>query len=336
MGVFGHGPFDNDDAVDWLDELDDLAAVRAALVLDADEDLYDIDQVSEAYAAAAVIATLAAGKRDKQIPARVAKQFAAEPQTVRARLVTAAITATKLATTSRKSELRQAGNREPLAAAGAKLVATLARFEKRLAVDPKRRPKNIPKDARYDRDTALWATGPRDARGRWHGEVCFWRADGTLQQRCEHAHGTPHGAFTRYHESGAVSRTGYLARNKFDGLDTLFRANSPSSDDVLEGVFDRRIARLETEYRQGVSITQRYFHATGKQLTHTGEPVPPRPRAVPANAVFAEERWCAGEIVRGFPEGTWRYWDRRGKPVFEIVFAKGVETARRKRHSAGE
>ncbi len=41
-----------------------------------------------------------------------------------ARLVCAAIAATKLATTSRKSELRQSGNQKPLAAAGAKLIAT--------------------------------------------------------------------------------------------------------------------------------------------------------------------------------------------------------------------
>jgi|GEM_PF-7059886 len=334
MGVFGHGPFDNDDAVDWLRELAVLETVREALELDGDEDFYDIDQVCEAYAAAAVVAALAGGKRTPKLPVRVAKQFAAQPQAGRARLVTMAIAATKLATTSTKSELRQSSNRKPLAAAGAKLIATLARLEKRLAVDPARRPKNVPETARYDRDSEMWLGGPRDARDRWHGEISFWRADGSLQQRCEHSHGTPHGAFTRYHESGAVSRTGFLARNKLDGLDICYRTKGPSSDNLLEGAFDKRIARLETEYRSGVSVTQRYFDAKGNQLTYTGDPVPKRPRSVPATAVFAQDRWSAGELDRrGLPDGKWRYWDRRGAPAFEIVFVKGIEKSRRDTHT---
>ncbi len=332
MGVFGDGPFDNDDAVDWLGELDSLESVEAALALEKGERFYEIDEVSEAYAAAGVVAALLEGVRGL-VPARLFKHltaaFASTPPTTRATLIAAAISATKVATASRASELRQLANRRTLERAGARLITTLTKHHRRLAVDPKRPPKGIGRGARFDRESNAWLTGPRDAKGRDHGVICIWRADGTLQQRCEFVHGTPHGAYTRYHESGEVSRTGFLSKNVLDGLDVIYRPKSPSSDDLLKNAYPASIWRLETVFLHGLSVTQRYFGAKGEQLTVTGQPLPRRPRTVPATAIFADGQWSAGRLdARGLPDGTWRSWNRKGTPTHDIEFSAGVEQSR--------
>ncbi|HEY0636188.1 MAG TPA: DUF4259 domain-containing protein [Pseudonocardiaceae bacterium] len=63
MGAWGLGPFDNDDAADWANELDDAAPedraglTRAALAEAADEaDYLDLEVANTAVAAAAVVA----------------------------------------------------------------------------------------------------------------------------------------------------------------------------------------------------------------------------------------------------------------------------------------
>lgn len=68
MGTWGHGPFDNDTAADWGNDLDDLpaaerpTAVRAALERALAEDGYlDGDYGTEAVAAAAVVASQCSG-----------------------------------------------------------------------------------------------------------------------------------------------------------------------------------------------------------------------------------------------------------------------------------
>jgi hypothetical protein len=63
MGAHGHGPFDNDDAMDWVAELADaddesvLAEAFEAVSLDEDEDV-DATDASVAVAAAEVVAAL--------------------------------------------------------------------------------------------------------------------------------------------------------------------------------------------------------------------------------------------------------------------------------------
>lgn len=293
--------------VDVLPELDRLDAIRDALS-DGDE--------ARARAAAAVVAALLDGKRDRTIREpvwnRLVKALAATTRAERASLATAAMTA----------------------AAGTPWLARLEKHRKKLVADPKRRPPGVPAEARYDADYELWCIAPRDAKRKWHGEVAFWRADGTLQQRCEFSHGTPHGAFTRYHESGELARTGRLARNKLDGLDTIYRSKRPSSENATLARFDPRIARVETELRRGEILAQRYFDATGKQVTHVGEPLPKRPSTVPETAVFALEEWGAGELKRGRPDGVWHYWDLRGAPTYDIVYIAGVRSRRIARHPA--
>jgi hypothetical protein len=78
MGAWGTGSFDNDDALDWLDELDDrgLDAVRDALSAAVDADEPGAAEGMRALAAAEVVATLA-GRAPVDIPGEVTGWMAA-------------------------------------------------------------------------------------------------------------------------------------------------------------------------------------------------------------------------------------------------------------------
>ena len=56
----------------------------------------------------------------------------------------------------------------------------------------------IPAGAVWDEAQSEWALGDRDADGRKHGLTAYYRADGSLANHCEYAHGVPHGWFKRY------------------------------------------------------------------------------------------------------------------------------------------
>ncbi|MDH3791850.1 MAG: DUF4259 domain-containing protein, partial [Rhodospirillales bacterium] len=75
MGAWGHGNFDNDDALDWIYELQealDTSAVVAALarVIDESADYLEAPECSSALAAAEVVAALN-GKPASSLPEEV-------------------------------------------------------------------------------------------------------------------------------------------------------------------------------------------------------------------------------------------------------------------------
>ncbi|WP_262028276.1 DUF4259 domain-containing protein [Microvirga sp. Mcv34] len=66
MGAWGFGPFDNDEAGDWLSYFDDqgLGAVRWAIEAVSDQDYLEVTEGSMAIAAAAMLAALCDGNED--------------------------------------------------------------------------------------------------------------------------------------------------------------------------------------------------------------------------------------------------------------------------------
>ena len=77
MGAWGFLPFENDDAMDWLDELDDAGAeiVRTALEV-ADADYLEASRGSTAVAAAEIIST-SQGNPPGDLPENVTSWVAA-------------------------------------------------------------------------------------------------------------------------------------------------------------------------------------------------------------------------------------------------------------------
>ena len=78
MGAWGAGSFDNDEALDWLDELDDrgMDALRDALSAAAEAEAPDAGVSARAVAAAEVVATLG-GRPSVDVPGEVTGWMAA-------------------------------------------------------------------------------------------------------------------------------------------------------------------------------------------------------------------------------------------------------------------
>lgn len=93
MGAWGRGPFDNDDAADWLSELQErgLPAVEAAVepVAQPEPGYLDAGAGARAVAAAEVVAALG-GAPARELPAEVTGWLASEPRQHPGELVVAA------------------------------------------------------------------------------------------------------------------------------------------------------------------------------------------------------------------------------------------------------
>jgi Domain of unknown function (DUF4259) len=81
MGTWGHSAFENDDALDWIAELEvakDTSILMAAFeaVLKADEDYIEIPEASIIISAAEVVAALL-GQADPSLPQEVQAWVAA-------------------------------------------------------------------------------------------------------------------------------------------------------------------------------------------------------------------------------------------------------------------
>lgn len=94
MGAWGERPFQNDSALDWLGELDEVEDLRATLASVAEADDYvEVDDGSAAIAAAEIVAAARDGKLDRLTGdarawlSRHAKQFADSDRALAVRAV---------------------------------------------------------------------------------------------------------------------------------------------------------------------------------------------------------------------------------------------------------
>lgn len=68
MGAWGEKPFENDSALDWLGEIDEVEDLRDTLASIADaEDYLDVDDGSAAIAAAEIVAAACDGKVNRLV-----------------------------------------------------------------------------------------------------------------------------------------------------------------------------------------------------------------------------------------------------------------------------
>lgn len=98
MGAWGAGAFDNDDACDWVDDLEnvrDLSIVRDALrvVIETAETYLELPEASSALAACEVIASLRGNRGDTSHSQTVDRWVQANPHDVPPDLIEAAVAA---------------------------------------------------------------------------------------------------------------------------------------------------------------------------------------------------------------------------------------------------
>jgi hypothetical protein len=186
---------------------------------------------------------------------------------------------------------------------------------------PRKRPRSLPADARWDPDLPgfEWQQGALDAEGRRHGAYRSWDGDGVLHGACWYEHGKLHGANTTYHADGSVASVGeWVDGTCMDAV--YYRCDAPTAEPFPEAAPNVRSVRYCT--RDGKSnYTIRYFDGSGAEVGPDGEPLPPRPEAVSPDARWFPDldRWVDGAIERvtNHQIGRWRWWSRAGALLHE-------------------
>ncbi|MBT8496268.1 MAG: hypothetical protein KJO07_24700, partial [Deltaproteobacteria bacterium] len=160
------------------------------------------------------------------------------------------------------------------------------------------------------------------------GIVTYWRPDGTLVNHCQFEHGSPHGWYKRYHQSGEVSRQGTFAHGKLHGTDKYFRSEQKTTENFPGGLSER-VWSAEMDMRHGAIVGARAYDKNGVQCSESGEPFPDRPDGVPEDASYSSTggRWLAGSTDDEYQrQGLWRFWDSDGQLQQEVEYDGGAET----------
>lgn len=200
----------------------------------------------------------------------------------------------------------------------------------------KARPAGVPEAAFWSESDNEWIVQTVDERGRKHGLVRYFRPDGTLCCETEFEADQPHGAFTRYHETGEVSRKGTFARGVQIGLDTTYPASARTTERGFPPNVSSKIHHYEQEWKDGVLVRRRFVDAKGRHIFPDGTPYPPRPKGVPEGALYEPSGWELGAVDRqGTKLGTWITYDGDGAVRYEDDYEGGC-IARRTRVAQSE
>ncbi|GEM_PF-6346395 len=171
-----------------------------------------------------------------------------------------------------------------------------------------------------------WIFGEKDQSGNFQGLVRYWRPGGTLVCETEHVDGQPMGKFTRYHESGEVSREGQLNGSQIVGADTAYRSYVFTSEKSIPEQAPSNVHSLETHWIDGNFSHQVLRNIDGALLTPDGDLVPERPSNVPDGAFFLANLWQSG-IYSGdaLKIGLWQYFDPDGAYFKEEFYSNDAD-----------
>lgn len=171
-------------------------------------------------------------------------------------------------------------------------------------------PSTVPSEAIWDADDSEWVLGPKNEGGEYHGDVNYWRADGTLVCTCPLDNGVPHGKGRRFHENGEVSVVSNFVAGKLEGIQSWHRSSGPTTEQMPQGAdFDR----VEFTYIASNITNARYFLADDMEVTKNGDPIATRPDTVPNEAIQNSTGWMVGTWNEsGQKHGEARYFDPSG------------------------
>jgi antitoxin component YwqK of YwqJK toxin-antitoxin module len=187
------------------------------------------------------------------------------------------------------------------------------------------RPQSVPAEAWWSEQDKEWILGPRDAQGRLHGKVRYWRPDGTLCCICDLVAGKPHGSSVRFHESGEEAQTCTFVDGAIHGTRTWYATDQPTTEGMHANGVSRKVRRLEMDYEHGEFLATRFFDGDGNPLCRDGSPLPPRPANVDPNAMFHEGRWVSGRWnEKGQRTGMLRHHTRDGVLLEETEWRDDV------------
>ena len=195
------------------------------------------------------------------------------------------------------------------------------------------KPPSLPATAYWEPKDNEWVVAERNTAGRFHGLVTYYRPDGTRCCATEHHDGTPHGAFTRYHENQEPSRTGRFVDGVLQGTNVFSRSTARTTENFPAGL-GLHIWRCELDFVDGKTTDGRLFDREGRRVMEDGTPFPTeRPAGVSASAHFKkgdgdEYGWVDGSTAEidgdWVKVGTWRWWTSDGTLAREERYLAGV------------
>ncbi len=185
------------------------------------------------------------------------------------------------------------------------------------------RPESVPADAWWDASDNEWVLGIKDEQDRLHGEVSYWRPDGTLCCRCDHDAGQPHGQSQRFHQSGELSQTCTFVRGQLHGTRSWFSIDGPTTENTRPPGVPESVMRSEMDYDMGDVTAVRHFDGSGRRLCADGSLFPEHPASLPSSAWWDENEacWKDGRAnAEAEKIGVWQHWDRDGLLLLRCVF----------------
>ncbi len=155
------------------------------------------------------------------------------------------------------------------------------------------RPTGVPADAWWSREDREWVLGGKDARGRLHGLVRYWRSDGTLVSEARFRNGVLHGRARRIYENGATFQTCTYVNGVLHGRRMFYPPTGPTVEPPIARWQEvgANVVAYRVDYDRGDVIATRFIDARGREVRMRGEPMPRRPRGVPATASPMGDGW---------------------------------------------
>jgi antitoxin component YwqK of YwqJK toxin-antitoxin module len=131
------------------------------------------------------------------------------------------------------------------------------------------RPEGVPEGAVWLPDEWEWELSDTDDEGKKHGDVKWWRPDGTLVCVANYVHGLAQGEGYRFHESGEVSQSYTFVDDKLHGPRTFFSSDKPTTEQPV----GPGIARAVFMYDMGTCTSATYYNAEDAEVDRWGNPV---------------------------------------------------------------
>ncbi|MFK8001546.1 MAG: WGR domain-containing protein, partial [Polyangiales bacterium] len=132
------------------------------------------------------------------------------------------------------------------------------------------RPKGVPAGAVMADNGYEWELAERNAKGKYHGVVTWWRLDGTRCCRTEYEDGDPK-SFQRFHPNGQVSREGTFKNGRVSGVERFHRSSEKTGEHFAVYSAGRRVWTAEVDHAKGV---RRFFDKKGEPCDQQGKKLP--------------------------------------------------------------
>jgi antitoxin component YwqK of YwqJK toxin-antitoxin module len=204
------------------------------------------------------------------------------------------------------------------------------------------RPPGVPASARFEpenEENYRWEEGARNERGERHGPNRSWADAGYLHGECIYVDGKVEGPNRVFHPDGRLASVGEWKGGQMYDV-TFYRARGASPEpwppEAGPGVASVRYCS-----RDAVSnFATRYFDQDGIEVCENGDPIPPRPEGVDADAGFfpSRGRWIVGNVKRGANQrvGTCKQWTKDGTLLeHEELDEQGRMVSARRYHESG-